>query len=60
MAHLRLGLLYEQQGRRDEAAQLYDALHVIWGDAETDLPAARQLREQLQRVRKPAVSGIAR
>ena len=56
MAHLGLGLVYEQQGKRDEAAQLYDALHLIWAGAEPDLPAARQLNERLQRVRKPAAS----
>jgi tetratricopeptide (TPR) repeat protein/predicted Ser/Thr protein kinase len=53
-AHLRLGSLYEAQGRRDEAAKHYEALHVIWADADPDLPAARQVWRRLQRLRQPA------
>ena len=51
LAHLRLGGLYEELGRRDEARKLYEALLSVWSSADADLPAARAAREGLQRLR---------
>jgi tetratricopeptide (TPR) repeat protein len=51
MAHLRLGKLYEDLGRRDDARKMYEALLTVWSAGDADLPPAREAREAVQRLR---------
>ena len=51
MAHLRLGKLYEELGRRDEARKMYEALLTVWSGADADLLPARTARDAVQRLR---------
>lgn len=52
MAHLRLAAVHEAAGRHAQAARAYEALQAIWSGAEPDLPAARQARARLDRLRR--------
>ena len=52
MAHLRLSAVHEAAGRHAQATKACEALLSIWSGAERDLPAFRQARARLDRLRR--------
>ena len=47
-AHFRIGQVYEQLGKSNEAAESYRRFLELWGDADADLPQIALAREQLE------------
>ncbi len=46
-AHAQLGRIYEQKGDIEKARQCYERLLEIWKEADSDLPAMRDVRARL-------------
>jgi tetratricopeptide (TPR) repeat protein len=50
-AHLRLGEVYERLGRPADAREQYARLVSLWKDGDADLPALREAKARLSKVK---------
>jgi len=50
-AHVRLAEIRERQGNPEAARALYEALLAIWKDADPDLPALKEAKDALARLK---------
>ena len=51
LAHYQLGRLFQEAGDKDKARQYYEKFLTIWKDGDADMPAIKDAKAQLIRLR---------